>query len=459
MRPQTQVVQMEYQNPHASSVMYVPVAVICNTTDEQLTANIIANSAMKLDWLPASDPHDGVAIMCGGGASIEDDLKKIDYLRSFPGAAVFAMNAVSQYLRENGIVVDYQVMADAKQETASLVDKHVPTHLFASQVHPDTVEEAGSPILWHLEIGQIETVLPPERVAKGGYALIGGGTATGIAALCVAYAMGYRTFHIFGYDSCHKDGRSHAYPQLMNQFILTSQVEWGDKTYTASVAMKAQAEKFQITAQALEQAGCDLHLYGDGLLQAMYLTPPKDLTERQKYSLMWEMDSYRDVSPGEHVVEKFIEVVKPDGLIVDFGCGTGRAALALHNKGFEVFAVDFTSNCRDDEALCLPFLEWDLNHPGPLSAPYGLCTDVMEHIPTTDVPNVIKNIMSQAKTVFFQISTVPDVCGAMIGTPLHLTVQSHGWWSYVFQSLGYVIAWQEEQDAASLFVVRNMEGE
>lgn len=455
MRPQTQVVQMEYQNPHASSVMYVPVAVICNTTDEDLTSNIIANSSLPLEWLQAADAHDGVAVMCGGGGSIEDHLDDIKRLKR-AGGVVFAMNAVSQYLRENGVIADYQVMADAKPESATLVDQLAPQYLFASQVHPDTVESAGKPILWHLEIGQIESVLPADRVAKGGYALIGGGAATGNSAMCVAYAMGFREFHIFGYDSCHKDGRSHAYPQPMNQFIMTADVEWGGKTYTASVAMKAQAEKFQITGQALKQAGCTLHLYGDGLLQAMYLTPPQDLTERQKYSLMWEFDTYREVSPGEHVVDLFLETVKPDGLVIDFGCGTGRASIALAKQGHEVFLVDFTSNCRDEEALCLPFLEWDLNNPCPLSAPYGICTDVMEHIPTKDVEGVIRNILASAKTVFFQISTVPDINGAMIGTPLHLTVKPHDWWLNLFQSIGYVVTWQQEQDAASLFVVRNI---
>ncbi len=454
-RPLTQVVQMEYQNPHAASVMYVPVAVICNTPDEDLERNIKANSALPLKWLEASDAHDGVAVMCGGGGSIEDHLTEIEALKR-SGGVVFAMNAVSQYLRGNGIAIDYQVVADAKQETATLVDKTAPDHLFASQVHPDTVEEAGNPTLWHLEIGKIENILPADRIAKGGYALIGGGAAVGNSALCVAYAMGFRTFHIFGFDSCHKDGRSHAYPQQMNQFIPNVQVTWGGKTYTASVAMKAQAEKFQITAQALKQAGCTLNLYGDGLLQTMYLTPPKDLSEREKYALMWEFDSYREVAPGEHVVGDFLELVKPDGLIVDYGCGTGRASLAMRNAGHDVYLVDFTSNCRDEEALCLPFLEWDMNHPCPLSSPYGFCTDVMEHIPPDDVANVIRNIMRSSETVFFQISTVADICGAMIGTPLHLTVQPHDWWADLFLSLGYVVTWQEQKDIASLFIVRNI---
>lgn len=450
-RPLTQVVQMKYQNPHASTPMYVPVAVICNTSDQDLERNIKANSALDLEWLKASDAHNGVAVMVGGGASVEDHLEDIEALKR-SGGTVFAMNAACQYIRERGTIVDYQVIADAKQETAQLVDPTV-NHLCASQVHPDTIEKAGKPVLWHLEIGKIETILPPERVARGGYALIGGGAAVGNSALCVAYAMGYRVFHIFGFDSCHKEGRSHAYPQQMNQFIPNVEVVWAGETYTASVAMKAQAEKFQITAQALKHVGCELHLYGEGLLQAMYLSPPKDLSEREKYSLMWEFDAYREVAPGEHAVDAFLELVKPDGLIVDFGCGTGRASLALRSKGHEVYLVDFTSNCRDEEALCLPFLEWDLNHPCPLSAPFGFCTDVMEHIPPADVETVVKNMLASANKVFFQISTVPDVCGAMIGQPLHLTVRPAAWWRELFETLGFDVEWEEEGASEARFIV------
>jgi uncharacterized Rossmann fold enzyme len=454
--PTTQIVQMQYQNPHASMLLYVPVAVVCNTSDEALERNIRANSALPLKWLAAKPAHEGVAVLCGGGASIAEHVDDIRAMQK-DGAKVFAMNGAASYLGGLGILPDYQVIADAKQETSQLVSAYAGEYLFASQVHPDTVQViADHPQIlqiWHLEIGEIERFFPEDRLKRGGYALIGGGAAVGNSALCVAYAMGYRNLHVFGFDSCHRDGKSHAYAQPMNDFIPCVDVEWGGKVYTASVAMKAQAEKFQITAQALEQAGCEITVYGGGLLQTMYNSPPQDLTERDKYRLIWQFDGYREFSPGEEIVGKFLEVARPDGLIVDFGCGTGRAALALHKAGHEVFLVDFADNCRDEEALVLPFLEWDLCLPCPVSAAHGLCTDVMEHIPTEKVGLVIENIMASAKAVFFQISTVQDCFGDMIHQRLHNTVKDHVWWVEQFRALGFEIQWQEERDNASCFLV------
>lgn len=456
MRPITQVVQMEYKNPQASKSLFVPVAVVCNTSDEKLRENVSINAARDLEWIKVEEPTERKAVMVGGGPSLADCLDDVKALKA-EGGTIFAMNGASRFLTERGVAVDYQVIADAKDETAQLVDPHANRHLFASQASPLTFELAREPIVWHLEIGNVEECFPPERVRRGGYALIGGGAAVGNSALCLAYAMGYRELHIFGYDSCHRGDDSHAYPQPMNQFMPCVDVKWGGKTYRASVAMKAQAEKFVITAQALKQAGCDLHVYGDGLLQAMYLTPPQNLGERDKYILLWETDSYRFVSPGEQAVPAFLELVKPDGLIVDFGCGTGRAALALHEAGHEVYLIDFADNCRDQEALKLPFLEWDLTHPCPVRAPYGLCCDVMEHIPPGSVEAVICNIMASAETVFFQISTRPDSFGVLIGQSLHLTVRPHEWWLSLFGELGFAVSWAKAAGDTSQFVVKRKE--
>ena len=268
--------------------------------------------------------------------------------------------------------------------------------------------------------------------------------------------MGYRTFHIFGYDSCHSAGESHAYPQPMNRFIPTVDVEFAGRKFTASVAMKAQAEKFQMTSQALKQEGCALHVYGDGLLQHMYRSPAENLSERDKYKRMWQFDTYREVAPGEFAVDAFLEVAKPDGLILDLGCGTGRAGLRLAEKGHEVLLIDFADNCRDDEALGLPFLEWDLTRELPPRAPYGFCTDVMEHIPPDDCGAVLDNIFQAAKRVFFRVDTEDDECGALIGATLHLNVKPHGWWRDEMERRGRIL-FEQEGAGFSVFYVERFE--
>jgi len=53
--------------------------------------------------------------------------------------------------------------------------------------------------------------------------------------------------------------------------------------------------------------------------------------EALKYGKMWEFPQYRKVSPGEVLANTFLGQAKPPqgAEIIDFGCGTGRGALAL----------------------------------------------------------------------------------------------------------------------------------
>jgi SAM-dependent methyltransferase len=319
-------------------------------------------------------------------------------------------------------------------------------------VDPATLDRCGRVTLWHLAVDEeMDRFFPEARRKAGGYALVGGGAAVGNSALCLAYVMGFRRFELYGYDSSHRGEESHAYEQPMNRFIPVVDVEWGGQNYRASVAMKAQAEKFQITAQALKREGCTIHVHGDGLLPAMWNTPP--VTECDKYRLLWSTDAYREHSPGEGMVPAILKLLEPEGLVLDFGCGTGRAALELAKAGCDVLCIDFADNCRDEEAMALPFLQWDLTKPIPARAKFGVCTDVMEHIPPDDVATVLANVLGSAESVFFQISTVPDALGALIGQDLHLTVRPHGWWTERLAEVG-VVTWDHDMGHASLFIVR-----
>lgn len=453
-RPTTSMVQMAYRNPGATSDLIIPVHVVSNTSDEQLEHNITVNSARDLPWLFHQKPHQAVAILCGGGPSLVDHLDEIRRLQA-EGGVIFAMNAASRFLRSHGISVDAQVIADAKAETVSLYDTGARQHLLASQCDPAMFEQGGDIMLWHLAVDEtMDRLFPADRRKRGGYSLIGGGASVGNSALCVAYVLGFRTMELYGYDSSHREGESHAYRQEMNRFIPTVDVEWGGRKYQTSIAMKAQAEKFQLTAQSLKREGCTLQVHGEGLLPAMWNTDPKDMTECDKYRLLWSTDTYRDFSPAEQLVPTILQTLKPEGLVLDFGCGTGRASLELSKQGLNVLLIDFADNARDEEAMHLPFLEWDLSHPLPPHAHYGICCDVMEHIPTDAVATVLSNIMSAADKVFFAISTVDDVCGALIHEQLHLTIREFGWWKEMLQKVGD-IEWEQEIEGNALFVVHN----
>ena len=181
--------------------------------------------------------------------------------------------------------------------------------------------------------------------------------------------------------------------------------------------------------------------------------------ERAKYEKLWQREEYRRVAPGEHWAMTFLAQarVEPDADVVDFGCGTGRGGLVLALLGkMRVTLLDFVPGCLDEEVAqaCetqptrIRFVQADLTKTLPVSAAYGYCCDVMEHIPTADVPAVLRNIIASAQHCFFAISTVDDVMGELIGETLHLTVKPMAWWVDQITKIGAVVHWSEEKPGA-----------
>jgi len=164
--------------------------------------------------------------------------------------------------------------------------------------------------------------------------------------------------------------------------------------------------------------------------------------ERAKYETAWGIDGYRAVAPGEHFTELFMEVAGPEPgeSVIDFGTGTGRAALDLQNRGLDVYPVDLASNCLDEESkagLKRQLLVANLWEPIDLpKAKYGLSTDVMEHIPPEKVESVLKNIRSMTDAAFFTICFHEDHFGQEVGSALHLTIRPFTWWRDLLKKYG-----------------------
>lgn len=193
-------------------------------------------------------------------------------------------------------------------------------------------------------------------------------------------------------------------------------------------------------------------------------TPAERPSEQSIYERMWKQPEYRAVAPGEDIAQLFASIArpKPGASLVDLGCGTGRGGLALATfAGLNVTMVDFAANCLDDDirpileaqAHAIRFVQADLTQPIQVKAEYGYCTDVLEHIRPEDVDAVINNCLMAAQHVFFQISTVDDVCGALIGHPLHLSVHPFDWWLKKFRDRECAIHWSASSENACMFYV------
>jgi len=173
--------------------------------------------------------------------------------------------------------------------------------------------------------------------------------------------------------------------------------------------------------------------------------PKTGLKYTEVYKDLYSGEEYRKFSPGEFRLPDFYKHVPiaPDDVVIDFGCGTGRATKAISKK-CKVIGLDFVNAVETD----IEFHEQDLTKPIPFKGTIGFCCDVLEHIHPRKVKTVLNNIMRSVDKCYFQICTVPDSFG---DGSLHLTVKPFSWWA---KKLPGIIRYAREEVNHSIFVVQ-----
>lgn len=437
-----------------------------NVSDKVLFRNVLENSKRKIPWLKAIPEQDNQAVIVGGGPSVADWLDEIRYRKSL-GQTIFALNGAAKFLHSHGIESDYTVVVDARPHNIKFL-RHSKAYLLSSQCDPALFRKESSITLWHQEypddMGRFDACLPdgcPEHT------LIGGGTTVGLSAMVIVYALGFRKLHLYGYDSSYRGDAGHAYAQKDPQGVECT-VTVSGRQFRSTLAMAKQAELFPQLSDSLIDLGCLITMRGDGLLpwtSQQAAIKPEPIQEQDKYKRMWEIDAYRNDAPGESVAALFCLAANPvrGDLVIDFGAGTGRGAHKIHKqRGCNVLMLDFADNCLDEQVRKslgaeLMFQVADLTKPLQLAlatkAKHGFCTDVMEHIEPEKVDMVLSNIFQTVESAFFQISLVRDNMGALIGHPLHLTVESFDWWKEKLSNYGK-ITWAVDQDITAIFYVQ-----
>lgn len=252
----------EYTNGVDRTAPFVPLdlTLACNTSYDDISANILVNSRRALPWVQDTKPHERVAVLVGGGPSLADTVEGIRSA-SAAGHQIFALNGAEKWLSRHGIPVDYQVVIDSRQKNIEFVRGSWARGFYlASQCHPDLFDEIGSAAgvtLMHMAgCGVDESELQ-----------ICGGITVGLSAMSLVYALGYREVHLFGYDSSDREGDGHAYAQAEDGAESKRVEVWcGGRKFVAQPALIGQARVFPQWASLFLQHGVSLHVHGSGLL-------------------------------------------------------------------------------------------------------------------------------------------------------------------------------------------------
>lgn len=173
--------------------------------------------------------------------------------------------------------------------------------------------------------------------------------------------------------------------------------------------------------------------------------------ERAKYEKVWERSPiYARASPGQrHAPEVYGWYHANEcKTFCDFGAGDGRTIDTLIELGVrpeDVCGVDLIAS-RHERVIG----NWNLWADAlPYPSDFGMCCDVLEHIPPKRVDDVLANLAASIRVAgWFQIAMFEDKAGADINETLHLTVEAFAWWHHkVGRHFRVVHSWDRHQRA------------
>lgn len=251
----------------------------CVVDAEGRIEHIQSALARGLEEFGPSQVHDKEICIIGSGPSVKSQVKKIRSLQN-KGAMILAIKGAHDFLLKNNIMPDAAVAVDPQPHIVRCFRRKLPkgelkrpAYLIASQCCPEVFDYLDDQhvILWHLLMNSSADVLK-------GRLMIGGGSTSGSRGIVLGWMMGFRRFHLFGFDSClqgtgenklrkitgerwgglNEDGKQETIMELVCE----------GKTFFADPAMAAQANEIQDVIKLLE--GSMFKAYGKGLVQTIF---------------------------------------------------------------------------------------------------------------------------------------------------------------------------------------------
>lgn len=205
-------------------------------TDHEIQENIkFALGQFHPFRLPRCKVHGGKAIMCAGGPSLETHLPEIIRMAR-AGGTIFAVKSAHDRLIERGVTPFACILLDPRGHVKDFVDKphREVNYIVASMCHPSTfkgLQEKGARVwLYHAAVGAGEQgVLKDEWRTGGNQMVVGGGCSSATRGIMLAFILGFRQAHLFGYDLCYDGpGEKRVQVSVRNGRCFTGGDIWTD---------------------------------------------------------------------------------------------------------------------------------------------------------------------------------------------------------------------------------------
>lgn len=240
-------------------------SVVGNTGDNTIVNNIKSAIAAGYEFIKPHPAHEYHAVICGGGPSITENIEEIKQRKAL-GQVIVALNGALKWLTNHGVEADYHILLDARLENIDFVPPDgictKTALLYSAQCHPEVLKNAHNPICW---IPYADGL--PQLLGEFEAAYIGGGSSVGLKAIPLLWVLGYRTMHLYGYDSSYREAEHHAYDQPLNAKENIITVEVAGQKFLAAPWMASQAMEFRdLMAHFVNKEGCTITVHGDGLL-------------------------------------------------------------------------------------------------------------------------------------------------------------------------------------------------
>ncbi len=246
----------------------VPVA----RSNEQLLENIKSSLARPHMSLSGGKAVTEPLHVLAGGPSLQDTIRWVK------GGYIATMNGSLGYVKSRGFGNVSCAVLDPRPHMADEVEAHDDvTYFLASMVHPRLWEKLLAKhcqiVLWHAgPEGFYQHLLDDEEAPV----IVRGGSTMGLRWIDLGGVLGFRKFHLHGFDSSFEPTgssyRTHAYSHPADRASNVVSVVDG---FPTSMNFLQQAKDFFDRYPKWVEAGIDLTVHGWGLLQHLIKESPE----------------------------------------------------------------------------------------------------------------------------------------------------------------------------------------